>query len=221
MRYLSNLIKRVLYNIKYMNKGIVLKSCCNIGGLHTIFEGKNVIGANTLFSGEIGFGSYIGQNSQIEAEIGRYCSIADHVRTVIGNHPTSNYVSTHPAFFSNRKQAGFSFVDKSFFNEITLVDGKFSVIIKNDVWIGSGSIILNGVTVENGAIIAAGSVVTKDVPPYAIVAGVPARILRYRFEPETIEWLLKFKWWDKDEKWIQKNAMYFKNINDFIINNSN
>lgn len=87
---------------------------------------------------------------------------------------------------------------------------KGSIIIQNDVWIGYGATIMGGVTVHNGAVIAANSTVTRDVPPYAIVAGSPARVIKYRFDPETIERLQKIQWWYWDEKTIKERGEWFK-----------
>ena len=88
--------------------------------------------------------------------------------------------------------------------------------IGNDVWIGLNATILDGVTIGDGAIVAAGAVVTKDVPPYAVVAGVPAKIIKYRFTESQIDFLLKFRWWEKDRKWIQQNYKRFQDIESFI-----
>ena len=90
-----------------------------------------------------------------------------------------------------------------------------SNIIGNDVWIGANVVIMNEISVGDGAVIGAGSIVTKDVPPYAIVVGSPARIIRYRFEKEEIEFLLNFRWWDKDSNWIKDNYLKFNNIKEF------
>ncbi len=87
---------------------------------------------------------------------------------------------------------------------------KGSIIIQNDVWIGYGVTIMGGVTVHNGAVIAANSTVTKDVPPYAIVAGSPARVVKYRFDPKTIERLQRIQWWYWDEKTIKERGVWFK-----------
>lgn len=95
---------------------------------------------------------------------------------------------------------------------------KGDIIIENDVWIGAISTIMSGVRIGNGAIVAAGSVVTKDVPPYAIVAGNPGKIVKYRFDDEQIEKLLSIAWWEWDEQKIKDNAMsmWSDNINGFI-----
>lgn len=94
--------------------------------------------------------------------------------------------------------------------------GKKLVEIGNDVWIGSHVLIMDGVKIGDGAIIAAGAVVTKDVEPYSIVGGVPARHIRYRFSEEQIKKLLQLKWWEKDFGWIKEHYRDFRNINEFI-----
>jgi serine acetyltransferase len=95
---------------------------------------------------------------------------------------------------------------------------KGDIIVENDVWIGAKATIMSGVRVSNGSIVAAGSVVTKDVPPYAIVAGNPAKVVKYRFNEEQIDKLLKISWWEWDEQKIKDNArlMWSTNIEDFI-----
>ena len=118
-------------------------------------------------------------------------------------------------FFSPLKQNGKTFCKKSKFKEFLTVDNRY-VIIGNDVWIGEGVTIKGGIKIGDGAIIAMNSCVTKDVPPYAIVGGVPAKIIRYRFTDEQIRLLLDFQWWNKPIDWIQLHADEFENISDFI-----
>lgn len=180
------------------------------------FEGDNRLEpyAQLLWS-SIGRCSYVGENSSLQcARIGRFTGIAPGVCNARGKHPTHTFVSTHPAFFSTRKQVGISYVEKNLFEEIEYIDDekKFCISIGNDVWIGTNATLVGNITIGDGAIVAAGAVVTKDVPPYAIVAGVPAKILRYRFTEEEIAFLMKLQWWEKDEAWIAENAKYFNDI---------
>ena len=152
--------------------------------------------------------SYVAEVSRIGfADIGAFSSIGPNVLLGgLGHHPVDR-LSTHPAFYSARLQAGDTFSESDTIDELPRVR------VGNDVWIGAGSIILDGVSIGDGAIIAAGAVVNKDVPPYAIVGGVPARIIRYRFDEDTIEALLEWRWWEMDNNQLQALAPSFMNQN--------
>ena len=144
--------------------------------------------------------TYVSNRSQIlNSKIGKFTSIGPDVKIAPGNHPTRTIVSTHPSIYSNPENLLKNFMVENMFN--------FSkkTIIGNDVWICSGAVISDGVTISDGAIIMANSVVTKDVEPYAIVGGIPAVFIRQRFEQEKIDFLMKFKWWDKEISWIENN----------------
>ena len=208
MKNVRKAIKRVYYLLK--NKNIKLHSTCDIGGFSTKFEGANVVNEYTFFVGNIGYASYLGSNCHIAANIGRYCSIASNVRTVGGDHPT-DWISTSPVFYSTTKQCGITYVREELYKEKTDL-----VEIGNDVWIGEGSLIIGGIHIGDGAVVAAGAVVTKDVPPYAIVGGVPAKLIRYRFDDDTVKKLMKLKWWEKSEIWIKSNLSSFNNVNAFL-----
>lgn len=121
-------------------------------------------------------------------------------------------------FFSLQKQAGFTYVEKQKYCEESYVDpdNQYYVKIENDVWICDGASILAGVTIGNGAVVAANALVTKDVPPYAIVAGVPAKIIGKRFEEEQINYLLSIKWWERDKKWLKNNCDLFADISTMM-----
>ncbi len=213
---MKRLLKKIIILLKFRRK---VKFGGNNGiGFYSFFEGQNVINKGSSFSGHMGFGSYIGVNSSINGKIGRYCSIAGNVRTVLGTHPTTRFVSTSPVFFSTAKQNGTTYVTEQKFDEAKFADDerKYQVVIGNDVWIGDSALLMSGVTIGDGAIIAAGAVVTKDVPPYAIVGGVPAKVIKYRFTEEQIKLLLEFEWWNKNEKWIRDNAYLFDDIETFM-----
>ncbi len=189
---------------------------------------RTIIGFGaSIDNSEVGFDVYVGTNTQIinsligshtyfnsstvvaDAVIGKFCSIGSNVKIGIGSHPTF-MVSTHPCFYANNK--GFkSFADKMYYNsEIGTIH------IGNDVWIGSDACILNNVKIGNGAIIALGSIVTKDVPDYAIVAGVPARVIKYRFSKENVKSLLRIKWWDLEAHIFENNYKDFHDLESFV-----
>ncbi len=146
----------------------------------------------------------------INCSIGRFCSIAHDVKAGLGMHPTNGFVSTHPAFYSSLGQAQITFTENNLFNEFQGVD------IGNDVLIGVGVIILDGVRIGSGAVIAAGAVVTKDVAPYSVVAGIPARMIKFRFSKDQIDLLLKYEWWKRDLAWIRINHESFASANSLI-----
>lgn len=209
MFFLKKILKYTLLKIKYRNKAQFYISS-NIGWKST-FEGANKVDENSLFIGNMGYGSYIGPNSRIIGNIGRFTSIAPEVCTNLGIHPqTSPFITTCPMFFSLSKQSGKTFAKKQMFNEL-----KTPISIGNDCWIGQRVFIAGGVNIGDGAIILAGAVVTKDVPPYAIVGGVPAKILKYRYDENTIQFLLNIKWWNKPIQWLEDNWELFSNIENF------
>lgn len=206
------IILTVLYFLKYKINliGVIFNH-------KTSFEGYNIIGKGSIISNStIGLCSYVGANSKLpNTIIGSFCSIADNVKVIYYTHPTSTFVSTSPVFFSKCKQCGITFVENQLFDEILFINDKH-LIIGNDVWIGSNVTIKGGVKIGDGAIIAMGAVVCSDVPPYAIVGGVPAKVIRYRFSQDVVNKLISFKWWDKNIDWIKENHDCFNEIEKFI-----
>lgn len=141
-------------------------------------------------------------------EIGKFVSIANNVKIGGANHPME-WVSMSPVFYRGRDS-----ISKKF-SKFDLPVHKKS-LIGHDVWIGDSAIILAGVEVGNGAIVGAGAVVTKDVPPYSIVAGNPARIIRYRFSDEIILKLSRTNWWDLNDKQILKLSKCIRSPEEFL-----
>lgn len=211
------LLKKIYVLLKFRHKNVIIGRSVNIDIKNTYFEGRNRLCDNSSFSGKLGYASYIGPNSFLNARVGRFTSIASGVTTVSGNHPTGTMVSTHPAFFSKKGRCGITFVNETIFDEVTYADSEdHHVVIGNDVWIGANTTILNGVHIGDGAIVAAGAVVVKDVPPYTIVGGVPAKEIKKRFTLEQIDFLQTYEWWNNDFDWFVENAKYFSDIDWFI-----
>lgn len=199
-------------------KNVNLRMGTSVGD--TVFDGYNVIDRGTsLQHCHVGFASVIGPNCKFAyTDIGKYCSIAPNVRVVVGTHPSKTFVSTCPVFYSTRLGRGINFVEETKFVEFQFIDSenKVSVKIGNDVWIGTNVTILGGVKIGDGAIIAAGAVVIRDIEPYIIVGGVPAKKIRDRFTDEQKSVLQNVQWWNQDQKWLKKNAEYFSDIDNFV-----
>jgi len=153
--------------------------------------------------------SFCGYNCQIiNCHIGSFCSIANNVSIGGAAHPV-DWVSMSPAFYEGKDSI------KTKFSEFKRDETKLT-IIENDVWIGESAIIKQGLTIGNGSVIGMGSVVTKDVIPYSIVAGNPAKIIRMRFSDEIIQSLSELKFWNFDDEKLKKVAKYIKNPQEFI-----
>ncbi|MFW6025687.1 MAG: CatB-related O-acetyltransferase [Candidatus Woesearchaeota archaeon] len=217
-KYLNLKYLRWYLKTKQINKknDVVLKPFSQIDNKST-FEGLNLIQRGVVLkNSKIGRGTYISANSRfIYTQIGRFCSIGQNVKNGFAEHPSRNFVSTHPAFFSTKKQAGFTFVKNDKFEEHKYINKEKGIRIKigNDVWIGHNVLLLDGICIGDGAIIAAGAVVTKNIEPYTIVGGVPAKPIRKRFNEKQIAFLLELKWWNKDLAWIKSHKNLFTSIN--------
>lgn len=178
-------------------------------GNYNTFNSKNIIHNSTIDD----FVYVANYTKIINSKIGKFCSIGSNVKIGLGIHPTE-FVSTFPSFFSVRNQCQISFVNKNLYEELG------SNIIGNDVWIGDNVLILSNIKIGDGAVIAAGAVVTKNVEPYSIVGGVPSKEIKKRFQKEQIKSLLDIKWWNKDLNWLKNNAFKFCDV-DGLINDLN
>jgi acetyltransferase-like isoleucine patch superfamily enzyme len=158
----------------------------------------------------VGSYTYIADNAVIcNAIIGKFCSVGPNLICGWGIHPL-NGISTHPMFYSINKQNGITLTKQTKVEEVKLT------VIGNDVFIGMNVTILDGVNIGHGAVIGAGSVVTKDVPPYGIAVGVPAKVIGYRFDEQTIEKMLEKKWWDFSFEKLSEVERNFFDIDAFL-----
>ena len=181
------------------------------------YSGNSITGNNTvlyspfqLSDSKIGDYTYVAKNSHIsKAEIGKFCSIGPNFICGWGIHP-SDGISTHPMFYSTLKQNG---ITVSSHNKI---EERKKITIGNDVFIGANVTVLDGVNIGDGAIIGAGAVVSKNIPPYAIAVGCPIKVIKYRFDEETIKKLLQIEWWNWEFEDLSTVEKYFFDIKAFI-----
>ncbi len=151
-----------------------------------------------IINASLGSYTYVSVSTRIScADVGKFCSIGSNVIFGDGIHPT-NFASTSPVFYSAAKQCGTSFAAR------TLIEERQAIHVGHDVWIGAQVYIKDGVSIGNGAVVAAGAVVTKEVPAYAIVAGVPARVMRFRFSPAIVADLQRMQWWEWSETQLRE-----------------
>lgn len=188
---------------KRKSEGTIISKTCK-GYWKTFFEGNNKVPDNCHFLSDtifIGYATTLGVNNWFggNIKIGKYCQIGADVAFHASNHPIT-YLTTY--------------INSYLFNgELYKNKTDYKIEVGNDVWFGHGVKILGNVTIGNGAILAAGSVVTKNVPAYTVVGGVPARVIKKRFEDSIIKEIEELKWWDKSEAELEKlKPLFFKNF---------
>lgn len=155
--------------------------------------------------------SYTSEHCQIiYSTIGKFVNIASYVRLNPGQHPIDRVTQHHMLY--RREMFGFGEDDESFFDSRR----ERTVTIGHDVWLGHNVTVMGGVTIGNGAVIGSGAIVTKDIPPYAIAVGNPAKVIRYRFDKEIIKKLEQIAWWDWSYEELKSRIDEFRDIETFI-----
>jgi acetyltransferase-like isoleucine patch superfamily enzyme len=201
----STIIDSILSDSVTIYTGCTISKC--------LLEKNTVVYPGSSLS-EVNLGrfSYIGKYSELgRTRFGSFCSCGPSLLVGSGDHPR-DYISSSPVFYSTLEQCGISFADRDYFDELK------ETIIGNDVWIGARVFIKDGVKIGHGAIIGAGAVVVDDVPPYGIVGGVPAKLIRFRFSEAIIKRLLEVQWWNWNRDKLQKAQALFaqEDVNAFI-----
>ena len=182
-------------------KDAVIRTVCKLEGGE--FHSKTLRSIFTKYHdidiGLYSYGCFSPEKIPAGTLIGRYCSFARGILILNGSHPVT-FKSTHPFFYN----PSLGYADK-------LLIARTKIVIGNDVWIGANATILPSVShIADGAVIGAGSVVTKNVPPFAIVAGNPSKIVKFRFKEETIQKIVQSGWWDRDIESIRENSFEFE-----------
>jgi len=195
--------------IRYVLAKIVKKARASAIKNSTVHRSSKIESGTSFVDSTMGRYSFCGYDCEIyRANIGAFTSIANGVIIGGARHPME-WVSMSPVFYAGRDSVRTKFAEH-------LLVAPDLVNIGNDVWIGRAAILLSGISVGDGAVVGAGSVVTKNVPPYAIVAGNPARLIRYRFTDEIMEKMMEIKWWNFPDAQLRRMGKYFNQPDSFF-----
>lgn len=197
--HFKNFMRSIIFKLKnpsvFIGHGVELIPSTIVMG-----KGCAINAYNRISDTHIGRYTYTSRSCNImNASIGSFCSIGPGCQIGLGSHP-SHLITTSPIFYSTIGQLnGNKWVERDYYNEFSTVK------ISNNVWLGANVIIMDGVSIGEGAICAAGAIVRNDVPPYSVVAGVPAKVIKYRFDVKTINRLLELDLFEKEEEWLKKH----------------
>ncbi len=202
---------------RWLDQPVILRGKTTGYSLVRSEKANTVLGKNTkvtapffLHGVQLGDYSYISKNSTVSnCVIGKFCSIGPNFCCGMGTHPT-NGVSTAPMFYSTKMQNGMTMCKEN------KVEESKPTVVGNDVFIGANVTVLDGVKIGDGAVIGAGAVVVVDIPPYAIAVGVPANVVKYRFEEKTVEALLKKQWWNGTKVDLKQVERSFWDVDAFL-----
>lgn len=196
VKYLLGLLKNLF------NPGVSLLT--KIDNKSKVSRKSRVWGGCQVTNSSVDDYSYVGRETRlIHCSIGKFCSIAGDCCIGMGTH-TLSHISTSSIFTAKKNGTKKSWVKKTVVEEIKPVK------VGNDVWIGQRAMVMGGVSIGDGAVVGAGAIVTKNVPSYAIVGGVPAKVLKYRFDEDSIEKLLASKWWEKEDDKLKNSLALFQ-----------
>lgn len=195
--------------ISYLLSKVIKKSRLNAVHLSTIHSSSKIESGTSFNSSSMGRHSFCGYDCDItHADIGSFVSIANNVVIGGGRHPME-WVAMSPVFYEGRDSVKAKFSTHK-------RDPVKQVAIGHDVWIGRSAIVLPGVEIGIGAVVGAGAVVTKNVPAYAVVAGNPAKLIKYRFSDSIIQRLLRTRWWEIPDDRLHLLGPHFNNVEKFL-----
>ncbi len=206
-KILKHLLKYIYNKYRFRGKGVILPYSADVS-IGSEIEGDCVFYKHASFHGKLGRGTIISSGPHLAADVGRYCSIGS-VQCIVARHPMkAPYVTTSPCFYSLKKQLGYTYAKEQSFKEFKYFDETREIAVKigNDCWVGPEVCLIGGIEIGDGAVVLSRAFVTKDVPPYAIVGGIPAKVIGYRYDEETIKLLQKVQWWNLPVEWLKEHS---------------